>query len=68
MATEYHVFLVTGDHLSGPHRKSEVAERAADKFRNECPCEGDIDCANDEYGSHGISVTKSVDGYWDHSY
>ena len=66
MATEYHVFLVTGDHLSGPHRKRETAERMADTLRDHCICEGDIDCADDEFGSHGISVAKSVDGYWDH--
>lgn len=68
MSTEYHVFLVTGDHLSGPHRKAEVAERKAETFRKECPCKGDPDCASDDFGAHGVSVSKSVDGYWDRNY
>lgn len=68
MATEYHVFLVTGDHLSGPHRSKDVAERKANKFRDGCACEErpDANCADDEFGSHGVSVAKSVDGYWEH--
>jgi hypothetical protein len=66
--TQYHVFLVTGDHLSGPHRSSRVAEEKAEKLRKNCPCKGDPECGTDEYGSHGIRVSRSVDGYWDNSY
>lgn len=67
MATEFHVFLVTGDHLSGPHRSRDVADRKAEAFRAECPCEGDQECANDDMFPHGVSVSKSVDGYWDNN-
>lgn len=65
MATEYHVFLVTGDHLSGPHRKAAVAERQAEKFRKNCLCDGeDQECADDDMFPHGVKVSCSVDGYW----
>ncbi len=66
MATEFHVFHVQGDHLSGPHRTRAKADEMADKFRKECPCGGDDqDCANDDMFPHGVSVSKSVDGFWD---
>lgn len=65
MATEFHVFHVQGDHLSGPHRTRDVAESKAEEFRKDCPCGGtDADCANDDMFPHGVSVSKSVDGYW----
>jgi len=69
MATEFHVFHVNGDHLSGPHRTRDVADRKADEFRKECPCEGDdvAECGNDDMFPHGVSVSKSVDGYWDNN-
>jgi hypothetical protein len=64
MATEFHTFHVTCGHMTGPHRSRDKAEREADKLRAECPCEGDESCANDDMFPHGISVSKSVDGYW----
>jgi hypothetical protein len=68
MATEFNTFHVTGGHMTGPHRSRKAAEREAEKLRKECPCEGmDDDCANDDMFPHGISVSKSTDGYWDNS-
>jgi hypothetical protein len=68
MATEFHVFHVQGDHLSGPHRTRDVADRKAEEFRKDCPCKGeDDDCANDDMFPHGVSVSKSTDGFWDNS-
>ncbi|MGW2169128.1 hypothetical protein ACWC1C_01195 [Streptomyces sp. NPDC001705] len=65
MATEFHVFHVQGDHLSGPHRSRDTAERKAEEFRKDCPCGGeDAECGNDDMFPHGVSVSKSVDGYW----
>ncbi len=64
MATEFHVFHVQGDHLSGPMRSREKADSQAEPFREDCPCEGAPECANDEMFPHGVSVAKSVDGYW----
>lgn len=69
MATEFHVFHVNGDHLSGPHRTRETAESKAEGFRKDCPCsqygtDDQEQCGNDDMFPHGVSVSKSVDGYW----
>ena len=67
MTTEFHVFHVLGDHLSGPHRTRATADRKAETFRKNCPCGGDTDCAYDDMFPHGVRVAKSVDGRWDNS-
>jgi hypothetical protein len=64
MATEFFVQHVTDGIISGPHRSRDVADREADKFRGECPCEGDPECGSDDTFPHGVNVAKSVDGRW----
>lgn len=67
MATEFHVFHVGGDHLSGPHRKRETAESKAEEFRKDCLCkdygpEEQEQCGNDDMFPHGVAISRSVDG------